>query len=353
VPFAWALGPGDGAGFFEPLKHVTDNFPSHVDYFKLCLAAHYSTVGSFVPTDVDNQIRYRLWHPLVPAEDILAMAEWVMQARRWDPRPLSTRWVENSASDGRPLSGHDGEWFSVAVAAYAATRRKSAELSDRVLSAIETELAREAAVVRTFIAEENGIELLKASTLIAHNLGDLNRVIEMWNLSADDPLVKIATQTNPWLECAGRLNKLFMAEENHRHFALRGPKGLRQYADLLLPIGPFFDEWGSTVASHAGLAVSDLKEIATGLIDGWIWLAEKRGEKNQVTTGYARALAGMAERYKGGLSALAAELPSSLAKRLRSGALCNLLAVDRARFEAQWRKRGLNALSPVEWRSAR
>ena len=31
------------------------------DYFDLCLSAHWATAGSFVPTNVDNQIREGLW----------------------------------------------------------------------------------------------------------------------------------------------------------------------------------------------------------------------------------------------------------------------------------------------------
>src|SRR6478672_4257215 len=33
---------------------------SHSKYFEMCVSAHFATVASFVPTDVDNQIRFRL-----------------------------------------------------------------------------------------------------------------------------------------------------------------------------------------------------------------------------------------------------------------------------------------------------
>src|SRR5688572_1175103 len=38
------------------------SMPSHESYFELCLAAHHTTVATFVPTDVDSQIRFKLWH---------------------------------------------------------------------------------------------------------------------------------------------------------------------------------------------------------------------------------------------------------------------------------------------------
>lgn len=350
VPFIWDIG---ASPFLDILKSHTERELSQSEYFRLCLSAHYGTVGSFVPTDVDNQIRFRLWHPAVPAEEIIRMAELVMEAVAWDPRPVSTRFVLNSAGRGRVLSGHDGEWFSVAVGAYAATRRRAPELSQTVLGAIETELNREAEVIAEFAKREDGIQMLVASTLIAHNLGDLNRVIEMWNLPETDELVKLARAEAPWFTLAGKLNKQFMAEENHRHFALRGPKSLRRYPECLLPVGPFFDAWGETVAAHPGINVTDIREIVTALVDGWVWLAEKREKLNAPTVGYARAIAGMAERFPGGLSGLAAEVPSSIAKRLRAGPMCNAIAVDRPRFEAQWRKRSLNALSNQDWRRVR
>src|SRR5438046_876031 len=54
-----ALARSGDAG--TPLK--TSPQLTHSQYFELCLAAHHATVASFVPTDVDNQIRFRLWHP--------------------------------------------------------------------------------------------------------------------------------------------------------------------------------------------------------------------------------------------------------------------------------------------------
>src|SRR4051812_6103397 len=36
---------------------------SHGDYFRLCLQVHHATVATFVPTDVDVHIRFKLWQP--------------------------------------------------------------------------------------------------------------------------------------------------------------------------------------------------------------------------------------------------------------------------------------------------
>ena len=82
----------------------------------------------------------------------------------------------------------------------------------------------------------------KSATVIAHNLGDLDRVLEAWNVPDEDPLkveVYKAGHERPerfggTLLEAGNLNKAIMADENHRNFALRKPKCLRRSADYLI-----------------------------------------------------------------------------------------------------------------------
>jgi hypothetical protein len=187
--------------------------PDYVGYFRLCVAAHHTTVCSFVPTDVDNQIRSRLWHPALPTRDLEAMATFVLESRTWDFSPVSNR--------------------------YASLRSRSPELSRAVMEAILDEVERQAAICRTFAEAQDGIELLRASLLIAHNVGDLDRVIDMWHLPDDDPLKRIvykAGHERPerwggWLVLAGQLNKAHMADENPRHFALRAARCLRRHVE--------------------------------------------------------------------------------------------------------------------------
>src|SRR4051812_43982074 len=56
----------------------------HLDYFKLCASAHYLTVATPVPTDVDNQIRQKLWDRALPLEIALQMADYVLESRSFD-----------------------------------------------------------------------------------------------------------------------------------------------------------------------------------------------------------------------------------------------------------------------------
>ena len=47
---------------------------THFEYFRLCMASHYLTCGTPVPTDVDNQIRHKLWPAELPLDIALQMA---------------------------------------------------------------------------------------------------------------------------------------------------------------------------------------------------------------------------------------------------------------------------------------
>jgi hypothetical protein len=317
-----------------------------LEYFRLCLAAHWTTVATFVPTDVDVHIRFKLWNPALPIETLVAMAELVLSTRGvqgWDSRVLSRRFVTSPRS-GRVISGHDGEWFSVAAAAYGALRSREADTAARLAAAILEEVWKQAEVYEEIRETGDGLEVLRCATLIAHNLGDLNRVIEQWNLPSEDPLREAVYQVGH--EEEGRLrrgalaqagqasslsqalmiNKRQAAVENHRHFALRGPRCLRRSPKLLLGIGPFFDDWGRLVARE--LSPEGVGEVAHALIAGW--------EKLPGTIGYPRALAGMIEAFPGGLNELCHYLPARQARAIKSGALRQLSSVPRSRFEAQW-----------------
>lgn len=343
APFLWSAAPA--VPYVDFIREVEGREDlTHFEYFRLCVSAHWATVATFVPTDVDNQIRHKLWHPGLPIETLRAMAELALAARDWDARPLTTRFVEDA---GFVLSGHSGEWFSIAVAAYAALRRRDPDLAARLAGAIVAEAQGEAALFARLRARGDGLNALRASTLIAHNLGDLDRVIEMWNLPADDPLREAAFKLGHptekgqpartgWrgdLVAAGELNQAHMAAENHRHFALRKPKCLRRSIDLLLPTGPFFDDWGKRMAAHPALSREDVAEVVLALIEGWERLPE--------TVGYPRALAGVREGFRGGLTELARYLPAKRARQLQAGPLHTLMSVSRARFEQNWQSFGL------------
>lgn len=361
IPFAFAadadLHHGPGREYLVCLREADlreaegggADLLSHVDYFRLCLSAHWATVGSFAPMDLDAVLRFKLWHPSLPAPTLEAMARVALEAYRWDESALSRRWVQSPNSAHR-ISAHQGEWLAVAVAAYAVTRHRAPAVAAELLEAIRFELTREASTYLEMKRARDGVALLKGATLVAHNLGDFDRAVEAWGLDADDPLAAFAYPASrggaeqirrfsgAFAE-AGRLNRDYMAAENHRHFALRAPRCLRRSETLLAPVAPFFDEWGSVLARNAALRPVEIAETVAALVQGWERL--KGPEALAITHGYPRAVAGILDALPGGLSDLAGLLPASAERHLKSGLFHSLVSVPRARFEEQWAQKAL------------
>ena len=103
------------------------------DYFALCLAAHFASAATFVPTDVDTKIRRALWQEAIGTDELPRMRALALGMAEWDPAPVSARVVRGA--DGAAVSGHDGERLAVLagglVAANAAgDPRGAAELED-------------------------------------------------------------------------------------------------------------------------------------------------------------------------------------------------------------------------------
>lgn len=324
--------------------------PSHSEYFRLCLSAHWATVGSFVPTDVEHPIRFKLWNPGLAISELDSMVRVVIESLKWDFKPVSNRWVESKLS-GEVIAAHQGEWFSVAVAAYAACRKRLPERAEEVLELIQFEMTRQAKVYLEFKRARDGVGLLQAATLIAHNLADLDRGIEAWALPATDALTDFAYKAGQdsgvralrfsgALVEAVRLNRAYMATENHRHLALRTPRALRRSQDFLLPMAPFFDDWGARIARHPGLRAEEVAEIVEALTAGWEKL--KGNEGALITYAYPRAVAGLLEAFPGGMAALCQLLPARVERNLKSGLFHSLCSVSRARFEEQWSQMALS-----------
>ncbi len=287
---------------------------SHFDYFRLCLSAHYLSCGTPVPTDVDNQIRRKLWPRDLALETAFEMVDLVLESRKWDFTLVSTRYTygaKGTPFEGEALSGHLGEWFTVATAAYAALGQYSSAAAREkravVFAEITAEVDRHSEIFGSLWRAKDGLGCLKAAASLAHNFGDLDRVMDMWELSVGDPLrlkfYKLGSlpfDTEKKLRYLGRLwvaGELYkskiegssLALENHRHFALRKPKCLRGSPEFLIPTAPFFDHWGESVArglaAADGSPSADTREVVDILIAGW--------ERQPGTVAYGRGLRGI------------------------------------------------------------
>ena len=319
------------------------------DYFALCMAAHHATVGTFVPTDVDSKIRGVLWKESRDPGVLRPMADLALLAPGWSLDGVSTRWsVVNGAA---PVSGHNGEWFSVLAGAHGRfLALGDSEYAGRMADAIDTELGREAEVFKTALRKPGlEIETLRLAMLIAHNLGDLDQGISFWETAHNTAASRARfarlghENTQPYggvLHWAARLYKENLAAEGHRHYPLRAVKPLRKSPDLLLPIGPFFDEWGGIVATHPGLNAEERGEVLDALVKGC------RKVANQV--GYYRAIAGFQETHLRNFEQAAERMPAASRKELRDPALRQRIAVPRRSFESTLSKKAIalrNAVS--------
>jgi hypothetical protein len=282
---------------------------SHVEYFKLCYSAHVLTVGTPVPTDVDNQIRQKLWPKNLPLELALEMTDFVIKSVSWDFTLLSDRFQYGKKNQAHQfVSGHQGEWFTVATGAYCALAKySSSEAQNKkheLFLEIKKQIELHAEVFASLWREQDGIGCLKAASSIAHNFGDLDRVMDMWELDGTDPLRRdyYKLTAHPFdhkkeLRFMGRLwvaGELYkskicgssLALENHRHYALRKIRALRNRPDFMIPTAPFFDSWGNRLAQNT--LEYDVPPLLNEIKLAW--------DKQKGTVAYGRAICGILEK---------------------------------------------------------
>ena len=321
-----------------------------VGRFRLGFLAHWTSAASFAPVEVEPSLRVGFWKEVSSSETVREMAELVLEAYAWDPTPISRRWT-TSPRTGLVLSSHHGEWLAIAVAAYAATRERDPILSLRLREAIEVEVTREAKAYLEFRKARDGVGILRSAALIAQNLALLDRAIEAWELSSGDPIRAFAYRSTSALGAraarfggafaeSGRLNRELLASENHRHFSLRAPRALRRSPEFLLPIPPFFDEWGARIATHPAIRRGDLSVIVEALYHGWEKAKGVAG--TTITEAYPRAVAGILEALPGGFAELAPSLSANVERNLRSGLFHGLSAISPPRFTEQWAAKALS-----------
>lgn len=311
-------------------------------YLRLLLTAHFATVATFVPTDVDARIRHHAWASMDTPEEIARACDVVDEVAAWDATWVSAR-VVVTPGEGR-LSGHDGEWLGVRAGALGRAAAIGAEdLVERLVADLDREVDRHARVLDEALAGGSAERLLSIATIVAHDLGDLSRVVAAWPGGADAYAALRAKYTRlghadaapsarrASFVTAGELNKAFMALENHRFLALRKPRALRASRDLLLPIGPWFDAWGEALATHPALDERDRAEVVTALLE------IHASSPDQL--GCLRALAGVHRATRGGLELYVPHLPARIRRDALRGRVREALDVPKERFEARIEKR--------------
>ncbi len=324
------------------LKHLNLS-----DYFYLCMAAHWSTAGTFVPTNVDNQIREGLWkHGDAPGQ-MEKMARITIDSWTWDYEDVTNRKSYNPGL-GQVMSTHEGTWLSVAIGAYCAlVKNKREALAREMADVILAEIEKEEKLLIELREKRDAINFLRSTALMAHNFGDLDRVIDQWQMPEDDSFRKriyklghvVNENYSPILVYSGQVNKNFLSVENHRHMSMRQPRGLRKSSKFLIPVGPFMDQWGKTLGESKLLSNVDKVEIIAGLFDGF-----KRQDK---AFGYPRAFAGMIKALPDGLDTLVTDIPYDLVQEIRKSAFFQIAQRDQKEFEMDFVNRLSEFVDPV------
>ena len=333
-PYALNL-PEEGARFITILKQ-TQNPQTIADYFNLCMAAHWTTAGSFCPTDVDNALRQHLWSKKESKDYVEAMWETTLESLAWDYQNVTHKIVLSDQA-GERVSTHEGTWFSVAVGAYAAAVKfKNESYAKKILELISWEMERESKI-NNYWFQTDAMTFCKLTALISHNLGDFDRVVEVSGLSNKDPLMsfyKLSEKKGSLWALSCEYYKKHVSADGHRNFALRNPKCLRKHQDLLIGVGPFHEDWGASIALSPHLTEGEKAEIAIELVDGWSRL---KGE----TWGYARAYRGLTDKLP--LKQLQPYWNSKQLKLIQDARFQTKVKMSRSQFESRFIK-GLEEL---------
>ena len=310
------------------------------DYFALCLSAHHATVATFIPTDVDSKIRGLLWKDNKEPASHRRMFEFALRAMKWPLENVSRRYTQVAGLG--PVSGHNGEQLSVLMGALQAfLKNEDTEYVAKARAAIDEELRREAIEFVTAI-ETKGLELdaLRIVASITHNVGDIDQGLSYWSkhemyndVRAD--YGRLAHEnTKPFggvFAQAAKVYKRVMSAEGHRHYPLRSIRGLRQSPDLLLPLGPFLDEWGAIVATHSSVNDETRAETLGAIITGSRKIAGQKG--------YFRAIRGMQDALgQAKIQILLKKLPNSVRKDYEDAELRKAVAISRESFESSMKK---------------
>jgi hypothetical protein len=357
-PGALANRAAPSLGFIDILRGA-ETFPwtGHsetavfVDYFALCLSAHHATVATFVPTDVDSKIRGTLWLTAPSNAARREMFEVVRHSLGWDTGCLSTRCNEHSGVG--PVSGHNGEQLGVLAGSLGTfCADGDMEYAAMAADAIEAELERESQEF-LFVARQRGMEIqaLQLAASLTHNTGDLNQGIGYWReVPAEAPYrERFEDFTKKRLgayggafEVAAALYRAILSPEGHRHYPLRGVPALRKSRQLLLPLGPFLDDWGSMLGSTKLLNEVERAEVLAALLSGCKKIAGQQG--------YYRALAGMIDSLGGSLERVARHMPNSIRGLLKDSEIRKKIDMRRISFESQMKKRAQEILSSYRGR---
>jgi hypothetical protein len=326
----------------ERLAASPDPTPAErTDYFALCLAAHFASVATYVPTDVDTKIRGALWSDQRDRDELARMLAIALDLSLWDLRGVSARIVD--VDEHGPVSGHDGERLSVWCGGMLGLLAAGDDAgSARLEEEIDAELAREALAFDA-VAREPGreVDLLRLAAVLTHNAGDVAQGLAGEKGRFADLARERFDRYGGAFGRAAAIYRAILAPEGHRNYPLRATKLLRAHRDLLLPIGPFLDDWGARLATWPAWGARERAEVLSAIVTG---CRKVPGQES-----YYRALAGFEGAHRQGLesSELLAHSGSAVRRELKDPVLRRKVAVPRVSFEKSLAKRARAALAEL------
>ena len=311
-----------------------------LNYLAVCLAAHHATVATFVPTDVDTKIRGLIWRKVRDRDLLRAMIDLGLEMGNWSVDGISAR-TTNLGGFG-PVSGHNGEWLSVMAAGHGrALKLGDEEYAEKSGVAIDAELRREAAAfAHAFRTKGLELDALRLAASVTHNLGDLDQGISFWTTesmtaASRTRFHRLAHENKAAFDGAFQTPALLyreaMSAEGHRHYPLRHVKALRRSASLLLPLGPFFDDWGGLIGAHPLLSAAERAEVLDEMVRGCRKIAGQQG--------YYRAVSGFQAKARTQFDQAVGLLPNATRKELKDSTFQKQIAVPQASFESMMRKK--------------
>lgn len=326
----------------KSLKHL-----NLTQYFHMCMAAHWTTAGTFVPTDVDNQIREKLWKHQDIKKHIEKMAQITLEAAFWDYQQVTNRKSYNRINK-EVMSTHEGTWLSVAIGAYCALKKnKKQELANDLAQAILDEIQKEQDILISLREDRDHINFLRAAPLMAHNFGDLDRVMVQWNMNIEDSFCKkvfklgheLNSSYSPILVYTGKVNKRFSSKENHRHMSMRQPKALRLSHNFLIPVGPFMDRWGEDLGKSLSLSLEQKAEIIAAFYEGYT--------RQDQAFGYCRAYGAMIKNIPEGEKAIENYLPFNLVTEIKKSKFYEIAMKPKEQFHEEYIKALNDFICPI------
>jgi hypothetical protein len=266
------------------------------------------------------------------------MARITIDSWTWNYEQVTNRKSYNPGN-GQVMSTHEGTWLSVAIGAYnALIKNKKESLAHEVADVILAEITKEEKLLNELREKRDHVNFLRSTALMAHNFGDLDRVIDQWGMAEDDlfrkRIYKLGHQLNenyhPILVYAGQVNKKFLSVENHRHMSLRQAKCLRRSNQFLVPVGPFMDEWGTNIGNSKILTSAEKGEIVICLYEGY--------KRQNQAFGYARAYRGLIAALPRGIDSLEADIAFDVVAEIKKSPFTKIADLSLEEFQNEFKK---------------